>query len=979
MPFSYNLQEAAHIRAKFILGALTTLIITVFLVLLYETVASDRNLQHQENNTTKLLSKLRGSLEYTINNNLNLTRGLATFIALNPNLTQVEFEQFSAQLLKTDHQVRNMGAAKDMVVSHMYPLAGNEAVIGLDYLAAEQQSEAAIAAIETGKTILAGPLRLLQGDIALIARKPVFDITTGEPWGLLSVVLNYNDILLTSGILSQTDLELAISGKDAKGANGELFFGELKTLQKSPIQLTINFPHGSWQLYAIPKEGWRANQFNYPIWGLALGILCVWLLILRHRYRTELLRLDSMTKVMESERKFRRIFHNHNAVMLLIDQESGKIVDANNAAQSFYGYKNDELTRMRIQDVNVLSDREIKQQMENAAQSNKNYFLFQHRLANGEARYVEVHSTPIEYGPRRILFSIIHDITDRVHSEQKLKLDAKVFEHSQEGVLVTDAHNKIISINKAFSDITGYQREEIVGRDPGLLSSGRQDPDFYNQMYQAIETHGFWRGEIWNRKKDGTVYPELLSISKVENDANEITNFVAVFSDISKLKQSEAKMEQLAHYDALTELPNRLLLKSRIEHAFENLNRHPNEKFALLFLDLDNFKIVNDSLGHMVGDELLKQVADRLKQCQRDSDTLARIGGDEFVVLVEGYENTDELADIALTMINTIKPAYTLNGMQEAVVGASVGIAVYPDDSQDIDQLFTCADAAMYRAKHKGRNTYAFFTESLTKSANQRMRRSNELRKALQNDELELYYQPQIDLVTDSIVGAEALIRWNHPKEGLLAPGAFIQIAEESGIIHEISKWVVKSGCQQLKKWQEEGLDITLALNVSPRDFQYDDFIGEISRTIARYDINPEGLEIELTENGLMETSNQVMQLLHRLKSLGVSLAIDDFGTGHSSIAYLKHFPVDKLKIDRSFVKDLGTENMDKTIIDTIVKMGKNFELKVLAEGIETQQQQAILTELHCDIAQGYYFSKPLPIDDFNTLALHYTSVQNSA
>lgn len=615
-----------------------------------------------------------------------------------------------------------------------------------------------------------------------------------------------------------------------------------------------------------------------------------------------------------------------------------------------------------------MSAEEVEQEMTNAALHNQNYFTFQHQLASEEIRNVEVHSTPIEDANKTMLFSIIHDITERVENEQKLKLNAKVFEHSQEGVLVTDAQNKIITVNRAFTDITGYSQDDVTGQFPSILKSGRHDAQFYVDMYEEIDRQGYWKGEIWNRKKDGTIYPQLLSISKVENDAAQVTHHVAVFSDITRLKQSEARMEQLAHYDALTGLPNRLLLKSRIEHALERAKRHPEDKVAILFLDLDHFKVVNDSLGHMMGDELLRQVARRLKCTLREEDTIARLGGDEFVILLEGITQISTLNSIAQNIIEEVKTPYLLDANQETTIGTSIGISVYPNDAEDLEKLLTYADSAMYKAKQNGRNTYAFYTESITAEVDKRFKLSNQLSKAIDRQELELYYQPQIDMRSGDITGAEALIRWNHPEEGLLTPWAFIEIAEETGLIHEISKWVIAQGCKQLKQWQEDTHDITLALNISPRDFRYDNFIDEVGKHIKQSGVRPQRLELELTENSLMETSGNVMELLHDLKKLGVSLAVDDFGTGHSSIAYLKHFPVDKLKIDRSFIKDIDVDPADKMITETIIDMAKNFNLKVVAEGVETREQLELLNSIHCDIAQGFYFSKPVPLAQFNAL-----------
>ncbi|BDX04766.1 bifunctional diguanylate cyclase/phosphodiesterase [Planctobacterium marinum] len=967
MPATKQLSKQ-DINVKFTLLTVLSAIVLILALILFEAISNERHHQNQVAEVTSELTELRASLEYTINRNINLTRGLATYISINPDLQQQEFARFAAPLLASENQIRNIGAAKNLVVTHMYPLLENQQVIGLDYREIPEQIEAANKAIQLNKTIMAGPLKLVQGDVGLIARTPIQNAQNGKSWGLLSVVLDYQAIMEASGVAQRKSLNLAIRGKDSKGANGEFFYGKSEITQQDPVAQSIQFSYGNWQLLATPAKGWDELHIHSPIWFTAVLLFSLCLLVLRHRYKSEMLYLSSVNNLVESEKKFRNIFHNHNAVMLLIDKDSGKIVDANAAALDFYGYSHKDLVSKRIQEINTMSEQEVAAEMEKAALLNQNYFTFQHRLANGEIRYVEVHSTPIISDDRRMLFSIIHDITARVENEQKLKLDAKVFEHSQEGVLVTDAQNRIITVNRAFTDITGYKQEDVAGDNPAILQSGRHDSVFYEDMYKDIVRQGYWKGEIWNRKKDGTIYPQLLSISKVENDANQLTHYVAVFSDITRLKQSEERMEQLAHYDALTGLPNRLLLKSRIEHAIERAKRNSDEKVAVLFLDLDHFKVVNDSLGHMVGDELLRQVATRLRSSLREEDTIARLGGDEFVILLEGITELRDLNAIAQNIIEEVKTPYLLNDCHETSVGTSIGIAVYPDDSSDIEKLFTYADSAMYKAKQNGRNTYAFYTESITQQADQRFRLSNQLSKAIERCELELYYQPQIDMVSKRIIGAEALIRWNHPDDGLLTPWAFIGIAEETGIIHEISKWVIQQGCQQLKKWQEAGHQLTLSINISPRDFRYDDFYDQVAKNIQSSGITANGLELELTENGLMETSGNIRELLQQLKSLGISLAVDDFGTGHSSIAYLKHFPVDKLKIDRSFVKDIDVDPADKMITETIIDMARNFNLKVVAEGVETLPQHDLLLELECDIAQGYLYSKPVPLNEFETL-----------
>ncbi|MCU4676686.1 EAL domain-containing protein [Catenovulum sp. 2E275] len=962
----HNLEnDLDGLKPRLFINILFSTLFVLLSVLIIEYIYISRTEQANIAKVTKQVSEYRAKLEYLINNNLQLTQGISAFISINPDLTQQEYETFAEHVFSADHQVRNIGAAKDLVITHIYPLKGNEKAIGLNYAQMPAQKAAALKAIEVGKIVVAGPLNLVQGGIGLVARQPVKVSTTGKLWGISSIVLDFNTILKEAGILEQKDLNITLQGKDALGESGAVFFGDKKLVKTSSVKLKINLPYGAWIIYAEPKNGWHHYQFHYPLWIASAFLLIIWIIILRQRFKNQTLYIKSVNNLIESEHKFRNVFHDHNAVMLLIEQATGAIVDANQAAEKYYGYTHQQLTNKKIQEINQLTFEEVQTKRKLAAHHKQNFFIFPHKLADGSIRQVEVHSSPVKVNDQTLLFSIIHDVTQRIESEQKLKLDAKVFEHSQEGVLITDANNQVISVNTAFSDITGYSESEVIGKKPLFLSSHKNAPELFREIRKSVQEKGFWKGEIWSRKKDGSTFPELLSISKLEESPNVISHYVAVFSDITKLKQSEERLERLAHYDALTNLPNRLLLKSRINHAIGRVKRNKQQKLGLLFLDLDQFKIVNDSLGHQAGDELLQQVAARLKARVREQDTLARLGGDEFVVLVEDLNKIEDLVILAHDIIVEINKPFVLQSHHEAVVGTSVGITIYPDDTTDADKLLTFADAAMYKAKQNGRNTYAFYTENITKLADRKLKINNQLKKAIENNELELYYQPQVDFLEHKIVGAEALVRWNHPEEGLLSPDAFVEYAEESSVIHDLSKWVLNQGCQQLKSWHAQGLVIPLALNISPRDFSQKSFMTEVQRIIEQLAFNPKYLELELTENTLMERPEIALDIIKRLRKINVSIAIDDFGTGHSSIAYLKHFPINKLKIDRSFVSDIATNKTGKDIVSTIINMAKSFGLQVVAEGVESSEQDLILNSLGCDIAQGYLYSKPLKQNDF--------------
>jgi len=549
----------------------------------------------------------------------------------------------------------------------------------------------------------------------------------------------------------------------------------------------------------------------------------------------------------------------------------------------------------------------------------------------------------------------------RKQQEEHLRRASVVLENTLEGVLVTDLDTRIIMINPAFSKITGYSELDILGKTPEILHSDRQDEMFYQQLWASVHQMGFWQGEIWNRRKNGDIYPEWLSISSVKNEQGEVENYVGVFSDISQVKDAEKRLAHLAHHDALTDLPNRLKIQTLIEHAIHRANRE-SKRIALLFMDLDRFKNINDSLGHTAGDEVLKQVANRLKQRIRASDTIARLGGDEFLLLLEELKDTDTAANVAHNIIDEIAPPIRLAAGHEVYVGISVGISVYPDDGEKMEDLVRNADSAMYQAKNAGRNTYRFYTDELTQSAEKRLRLEGRMRQALKGGEFLLNYQPLIS--ANRCIGIEALIRWQDHKEGLISPAEFIPIAEETRLIIPIGDWVIRTACTQMKAWLDEGFDLaTVAVNLSPIQCQQHDFVDKIQDILQETGLPAKHLEFEITEGTIMDQNHDSEHKLANLYELGVKIAIDDFGTGYSSLAYLKRFKFHKLKIDQSFVRDIPNSKASMEITATIIAMAKNMGIEVLAEGVETSLQHKFLLEQGCRDFQGYLFSRPLPAD----------------
>jgi diguanylate cyclase (GGDEF)-like protein/PAS domain S-box-containing protein len=551
-------------------------------------------------------------------------------------------------------------------------------------------------------------------------------------------------------------------------------------------------------------------------------------------------------------------------------------------------------------------------------------------------------------------------LRERTEDRERLRQAAAVFDCTREGVLVTDNKGLIVHVNRAFMAITGYQSEEVLGQRPSLFKSGHHPPAFYQAMFAALNSTGEWSGEIWNRRKSGEIYPQWQTIRVIDDEWRRRSHYVAVFSDISAIKNSEHELTHLAHYDPLTDLPNRLLFTDRTEQALASAQAH-KRGCALLMIDLDHFKMINDSLGHSIGDQLLKGVAERLKAMVGPGITLARLGGDEFAVLAESCPQMVHAAALAQRIIDGLNEPFQIDGHQ-LFVNISVGISLFPGDALSAEQLLRNSDSALFKAKSAGRNGYALYTEELTAHAQQRVETAFQLRRALEQQELRVYYQPVHDLKTSRLIGVEALVRWEHPQRGLVSPAEFIPIAERTGLIAEIDAWVMRQACEQMCQWQQAGVVLSfVAVNVSSRLFARRELFGQVAKVLNETGLDPACLELEVTESAVMDDPEVALEQMHRLRELGVRLAIDDFGTGYSSLLRLKRMPVQKLKIDQGFVAGLPWDEDDAAIVRVIIALAQSMGMQVHAEGIEQVEQAGFLLEHGCDLGQGYWFGRPVP------------------
>ena len=785
----------------------------------------------------------------------------------------------------------------------------------------------------------------------------------------------------------------------------------------------------------------------------------------------------------QSEQRFRSIFEKNHSVMMIIDPHSGRIVSANPAASSYYGYTPDEFLHILISDINCMPPARIAEQMQAAEKESRNYFLFEHKLKSGEHRQVEVYSTPIPTNDGSVLFSIIHDVTERVkaearlrisdqalmaisqgvvvsdatgmvlsvngafcritgyspeetlgqrcqflqgeqtdpgtvlaiqrckdlcidfdgeilnyrkngqpfwnemsispvldasgqlthfigvirdsterkNAEDRLKLAANVFTYAREGIMITSVDGTIIDVNSAFSQITGFNRDEAIGANPRMLSSGRHDQEFYAAMWHDMLGKGHWYGEVWNRRKTGDVYVQMLNTSAVRNQKGEIEHFVALFSDITALKEHEQQLEYVAHYDPLTGLANRVLLADRLKLAMLQAVRR-GQQLAVVYLDLDGFKAINDMHGHGAGDRLLMLLANRMKQVLREGDTLARIGGDEFVGVLIDLPDSDVCLPVLSRLLAAASLPVTL-AHAEVHVSASLGVTFFPQtEDVDADQLLRQADQAMYEAKLLGKNRYHIFDTAQAHSVRSQHETLEYVRRALVRNEFVLHYQPKINMVTGQVIGLEALIRWQHPEKGLIFPLEFLPMVEDHALSIGIGEWVISSVLRQMDAWQRQGQVLQVSVNLGARQLQADNFLGRLRELLGQWPaVHPSCLEVEILETSALRDFGRMTHLIETCRELGVTFDLDDFGTGYSSLTYVKRLPIHRLKIDQSFVRGMLESQNDRAILQAVISLSSALGHEVIAEGVETVEHGVHLLQLGCEFAQGYGIARPMP------------------
>jgi diguanylate cyclase (GGDEF)-like protein/PAS domain S-box-containing protein len=666
--------------------------------------------------------------------------------------------------------------------------------------------------------------------------------------------------------------------------------------------------------------------------------------------------------ILESQERFRVAFQASPVSGSIARLSDGLFVEVNENYMRDFGWAREEIVGKTSLEIGLWPDIDVREKWVAALKEHGTVVDYEVVWQDRSRRFrqVSISAERIMLNGEPHILGYVVDVGERKEREKELRLAARVFESTAEGIVITDQGGTIVAVNRAFSEITGYSADEALGKNPRFLQSGRHPPIFYQELWAALSGAGLWRGEIWNRRKNGEIYPNWETISAVKDSEGRATHYVAVFGDISAVKRSQEALEFLAHHDPLTELPNRVLFRDRLNHA---LNRHQREQgqLAVVFVDLDRFKHINDTLGHPVGDEILRQASSAMVAELRAGDTIARIGGDEFVILLEDDVSVRSVAAVAQKLLALFAAPFEV-GTHKLHVTASIGISLYPNDGDNIDTLLMNADIAMYKAKEAGRNNFQFYEACMGVGALERLVIENALRGAVQRGELLLHYQPQIDLASGHLAGVEALVRWQHPELGLVMPGRFIPVAEEMGIIGEIGDWVMREACQQMAHWHRAGFAMPrVAVNLSMQQLEKENLVDSVVCCLKEFELSGAMLELEVTESVIMSQAGRVRDILGGLRQQGIYLAIDDFGTGYSSLGYLRQLPVHRLKIDYSFVRDIGRDINDEAIARAIISLGRSLGLEVVAEGVEREEQAVFLRREGCEVAQGFLYAYPQP------------------
>lgn len=937
------------------------------------------------------VQKISGHYVSHISNDLNralsATYPLGALIRVQHGDTS-GFTKLATEMLPLYPGISSLQLLPDGLLQHIVPLKGNEGAMGHNVLLDPKRNKEALLAMNTGKLTLAGPFNLVQGGLGAVARLPIYIDVNGRStfWGFTAALIRFPDILNSANLPSLLDSGIGYQLSRIHPDTGDIHVISTSdtTLIEDSENFTIDTPNGYWTFKTYPINGWR--DYSVLFFGALIGgifvFLATFLSFLLTRIKLNNSRLEKIVieRTIALENNLKQLVESERRLNL--SQQVGGIgtwewnIKTDDLLWSeqvprLLGYLTSKLDTTYDNFLNAIhpDDRErVVAAIHNSIEFGTEYNI-DHRVIwpdgricwlNEKGNVIRDHN-----GDAVSMLGVVIDITERKLTAEKLLLSSRVFSDTHEGITITDSNKLIVDVNPAFCAITGYSREEVIGKNPRILSSGKQGPEFYKEMWQEIYEHGYWHGEIWNRKKSGEVYAESLTISVLKDETGQEVNYVGVFTDITKSKQQQEQLSRIAHYDLLTDLPNRVLLADRVTQAMLQCRRH-EKSLAVVFLDLDGFKAVNDSYGHDVGDELLIALSVRMKEALREGDTLARIGGDEFVAVLTDLITVEDCEPVLERLLLAASEQITI-GEVVLSISASIGVTFYPQDKVDADQLMRHADQAMYAAKESGKNRYQLFDTDQDDAVKVQRESLEAIRCALDTHQFVLYYQPKVNMKSGTVIGVEALIRWQHPERGLLNPVDFLPVIENNPMSIELGEWVIDAALTQIGYWQKIGLTlpISTSVNIAAVQLQQPNFTKRLTALLAAHpDVEPSYLELEVLETSALEDVHNVSTIMKACIELGVEFSLDDFGTGYSSLTYLRRLPANVIKIDQSFVRDMLDDPDDLAIVEGVIALAKSFKRDVIAEGVETIEHGTALLQLGCHLAQGYGIAKPMPASD---------------
>jgi len=943
---------------------------------------AEQRTQQQQLLLSDQMSTYANAIEQELVSTASAAYAIASWLKLQQGDFEL-FERYAAEIFPYYPQITAISVAPAGIVSAVYPASAATNLLGHSIFDDPRQRHDALRIMQSKLVQLAGPYQLVQGGTGVIGRLAVYLTKDGVEtfWGFVNITFHLEKMTSLAQLqqLPIRGIHYALLQQDAATEVEQLIVSSNQTLPEHSIKTTILPGSANWSLYLYPGRGWHNNNTLYrqatlgSLFTLLMAMLSFLMMQTLHRKKQLSVLVANKTRDLQTQlARHRSFIVASNTASWEYDLVSQKLSCSPEyfvmlgLPRPEYDITSGSLESLWQALLHPSDLAVAKQKFTDYLQQHDNsLYESTFRMRHHAGHWVWILSRGrciTSGGERRLMVGTHIDITEGKENELKLQLLARLFEQSSEGLVITNDQQKIVQVNQAFCQISGYTAVEVLGKDPRILSSGRHDRSFYKAMWQAINHSGSWKGEIWNRRKDGSIYPEWLSISKIDGLEPGETYYVGLFSDISQYKEDEAQIRFLAEFDVLTSLPNRMRLIDRTEQAIAHCKR-TQQSLAMIVIDIDRFKQINDSLGHQAGDQLLVQLAGRLQALCLAQDTLSRLSSDEFVLLRLDCDATGATALAEQILPEILKPCLVQG--HELVLSASIGIALFAEDGQTFHELYKHADIAMYRAKELGRNTYCFFTAQMQKYHTRHLTLENAMRRAIERNELQLAYQPQLSLQQQQLIGFEVLLRWQHPELGFISPAEFIPLAERTGLIIPIGEWVLNSALAQLASWRAAGkTELTVAINLSPLQFRQTDLFFKLERLLDQYQVPASAVELEITESAMMDDPIEAARLIEQFSNRGCKIAIDDFGTGYSSLSYLKRFALSKLKIDQSFVRDLLTDADDKAIVSAIISMASSLDLSTIAEGVETAAQQEMLQQLGCDDIQGYYYSKPLSAAD---------------